>query len=252
MKFAAAMFLAWMTLIIISGCSNEEPVDFSNERARIRRPIKRPPQDIKTKEVSKTFRAVTAPEKKISNTTGPSGKKETKKTEVDTEKEKTDFYTTKKGDSLLSISAKENVYGDPIKWPILYRYNRKSLSGIFGKGDFPDMELPENITLKIITPDEFKETLRKRPRNYMVVNVFSSHQMEKIAPYAIKLVDNNYPVYLTRLDMNGEEWLRLRVGFFDTREDANKVSEKIKSLIDISDIWVTTVGDVEFGEFGGY
>ena len=79
MKFAAAMFLAWMTLIIISGCSNEEPVDFSNERARIRRPIKRPPQDIKTKEVSKTFRAVTAPEKKISNTTGPSGKKETKK-----------------------------------------------------------------------------------------------------------------------------------------------------------------------------
>jgi hypothetical protein len=253
MKFAAAMFLAGMTLIIISGCSNEEEsLDFSDENARIRRPIKKPPQDMKIREVSEISRHETAPENKNLNVTESSEKRKPIKTGVDTGKKKTGFYTTKKGDSLLSIAAKDEIYGDPLKWTILYRYNRESLSGIFGKGDLPDMELPENIPLKIITTGEFKENLQNKSRSYVVINVLSSRQMEKIAPYAIRIIDNNYPVYLTRLEIEGEEWLRLRVGFFDTREDAEKVNKRIKTLIDIPDIWVTTVGDIEFGEFGGY
>ncbi len=252
MKFAAAMLLACMTLIILHGCSKEEPVNLTDKRTHVRRPIEKAPYDMETDEISETFVLNAAPETKTSGSAAPSEQKDPINAEEDTGGKKTGFYTTKKGDSLLSIAAKDEIYGDSIKWPMLYRHNRDSLSGIFKEGDLPEKELPESISLKIMTQNEIANNLQKRSGNYEVVNIISSPEMAKIAPYAVRLIDNNYPVYITRVDIEGKEWLRLRVGFFKTREESGKTGERIKSLINISDIWLTTVGDIEFGEFGGY
>jgi nucleoid-associated protein YgaU len=37
-----------------------------------------------------------------------------------------DTYVVKRGDSLWSIASKQDVYGDPYKWPLLYKYNTRN------------------------------------------------------------------------------------------------------------------------------
>jgi len=57
---------------------------------------------------------------------------------------------------------------------------------------------------------------------------------------------------MTRVEVEGKEWMRLRVGFFGQKEDAEEEGKKLMEILGFSDIWTTKVGDIERGEFGGY
>ena len=117
---------------------------------------------------------------------------------------------------------------------------------------FPERDLPKGIKLKILTPDEVEKNLRERPREYWVINVLSSPQKERIIPHVIRLIDNGYPVYITRAKVKGKDWMRLRIGFFSQKKDADKEGKNLMERLNFSDVWTTKTGDMEFGEFGGY
>jgi hypothetical protein len=80
----------------------------------------------------------------------------------------------------------------------------------------------------------------------------SSPKKERVVPNAVRLMKNGYYVYVTRTKVRGKDWMRLRVGFFSLKKDADVESKKIMALINIPEVWITNAGAEESKEFGGY
>ena len=250
---AIAISICLTCLITGMGCSKDEPSPYFEKEAVVRKPINNPVQE---------KRETLTPSQNVASR--PAVKKE-KPVEADsieisvndeepatiTEDNK-GIYVTDKGDSLSIIAKRKDVYGDSLKWPILYRLNKEKFHQLPKDLDFPEREISKGTRLDIITMDEMKENLKNRPKNYWVINVISSPQMDRIVPNVLKLIDNGYPAYITLVNIKGEDWIRIRIGFFGDRKDAEKEGEKIMATLKITDIWTTKVGDEERGEFGGY
>jgi hypothetical protein len=128
----------------------------------------------------------------------------------------------------------------------------KALDGLAKDVTFPNAEMPAGIRLKIVSSLEVQENLTKSPKDYWIINVISAQEEEVIVPHVIKLIKSGYPVYITTTDIKGKEWMRLRVGFYGQKEDADREGEKLMEILGFKDIWTTKVGDIERGEFGGY
>ena len=260
MKVAAYVISFCVTLFILGiGCSKEEPPPSPEKKVKVRKPIKRPVQ--KKAQASTTLEAT----KSISKTTvakdvktiageekGPGTEETVAKEKKEIIEEEKGYYITKKGDTISMIAGKKDVYGDPLKWPILYHANRDKLDKISNSENFPDREISAGTRLKIRSPEEARENLKKRPKNYWVVNVLSSPKKERVVPNTVRLIKNGYKAYITRIKVKGKDWMRLRVGFFKSKKDADKEGKKLMAMLKLSDIWTTKVGDQELGKFGGY
>jgi len=259
MKVSAIIIALYLTVFILGpGCSKEEEPAPVLKRPKVVKPIKRPapekgeasitdektrPEpkqkksiDIKTAKVEK--RAMTTPAK-------PTKQKETSVTR------KPAYYVVKKGNSLSMIAGREDIYGDPLKWPILYRLNRDKLGNIDLGEDFADRDLPEGLKLKIITPEAASDTLTEKIDNPWVLNVLSVTTKKEIIPVAVKLMNNGCSVYIIKARVKGKDWMRLRVGFFKNKAAANKEGKRIMSLLNHSGPWVTKADKKELEEFGG-
>ena len=258
MKVSAATISVCLTLFLWCGsCSREEPPPV--QKIKVVKPIKIPaPEKAETsvtdeEEKTKTgvkeaeeVKTAAVEEKALTMPETDAREKETAMKEV------TGYYTAKSGDSLSAIAAREDVYGDPSKWPILYRLNTDELGKLKLGEIFPDRELPEGVRLKIISPDEVRENLKTRVHNVWAVNVLSATTNTKIIPPAIRLINNGYPAYITRAKVKGKDWIRLRVGFFKNRTEADTEDKKIMAMLKLTDSWVTKAGKKELEEFGGY
>jgi hypothetical protein len=254
MKGTAALVFIWAIFIFIgTGCSGEEPSSSPQENVVVRRPIEGVPQgkaetDTANLDVShepfsrkETGERVAAVEEKV--------KEKKEEGQGGTEK---GYYITERGDSLAKIASRKDVYGDRLKWPIIYRLNMDVLDGFARDLTFPDKEIPAGIRLKIVSSLKVQENLTKSPKDYWIINVLSAREEEVIVPYAIKLIRSGYPAYITTADINGKEWMRLRVGFYGQKEVADREGGKLMEILGFTDIWTTKVGDIERGEFGGY
>jgi len=260
MKFSAIIISICLTLILwFGGCSREKPPPPPDKKYKVVMPIKRPvPQKADTSLPSKQEKAKEEPEETAEVKTAAVEEKAIKPPETETmEKESaaeevTGYYIVKKGDSLSSIAGRDDVYGDPLKWPILYRLNMDKLDALEAGEDFLGRELPEGVMLKIITPDEAGRILKRRLNNLWVVNVLSATTKGEIIPSAIRLIRSGYPVYITSAKVKGGDWIRLRVGFFKNKTEADTEGRKIMTVLDIANSWVTKAGKRELEGFGGY
>jgi len=260
MKVLATIISICLTLFLVCvSCSREEPAPPPVQKTKVRKHIKMPPPE-------KAKTSITSGEEKAKTEAKEGGKVKTaaieeralKTPETDGGENETEieevigYYIAKKGDSLSSIAAREDVYGDPLKWPILYRLNMDKLGKLqFGEG-LPDGEVPEGLRLRILSPNEIRENLKRIGHNVWVVSVLSGTTDREIIPAAIRLIRNGYPVYITRVTVKAKDWMRLRVGFFKNRSDADKEGKKIRSMLNLHDSWITKVGKQELEEFGGY
>ena len=84
------------------------------------------------------------------------------------------------------------------------------------------------------------------------VNVQSARNREEVFPATIRLLQEGFPVYLTWVKVKGKDWIRLRVGFFESRAEAEGQGKKIMALLNFDDLWVTKVNKLEFSKFAGY
>jgi hypothetical protein len=249
MKGTAALVFIWVIFILIgTGCSREEPSLSPEENIVVRRPIEAAPQE--KAETGTAYLDVNHQEtgERVAEVEG----KAREKKEEDQGETGKGYYITERGDSLSKIAGRKDVYGDRLKWPIIYRLNMDVLDGLARDLTFPDAEIPAGIRLKIVSSLKVQENLTKGPKDYWIINVLSAREEEVIAPHAIKLIRSGYPAYITTADIDGKEWMRLRVGFYGQKEVADREGKKLMEILGFTDIWTTKVGDMERGEFGGY
>jgi hypothetical protein len=166
--------------------------------------------------------------------------------------EKPGYYTVEVGDSLSTVAAKPEVYRNALKWPVLYRLNADKLGDMEPGADLPDRELPEGLKLRFITPEEARKNLEANADEPWVVNVLSATNYKRIVPATIGLIQQGYPVYLTSAVVEGRDWMRLRIGFFKSRSEAEAEGERIMTKLDFADSWTTKIGEQELGEYGGF
>jgi hypothetical protein len=167
-------------------------------------------------------------------------------------KQEDGHYKVRKGDSLFSIAGREDVYGDPIKWPSLFRLNMDQLSEIEALKGLNQEDLPEGLDLRFVTAQEAQKNLAKLGPKSWVVNVLSSRTPEKLLPPALKLMQNGYRVYIMTVEVKGEEWMRLRVGFFEDKSEAAEAGREIISVLNSGKPWIVKIDQRELEEFGGY
>ena len=254
-----------LTLFLsFAGCSTEEEALPPIKPKKVVKPIKKPPppptKKVETPPAARVGLKPAKPEekKKVDVRRAAVPAKVLEKSDIEEAKEGTParqergYYFIKKGDSLSSIAERKDVYGDPLKWPILCRFNMDKLGKMEPGEDFPDRPLPQGVRLKIITPDEEKENLEKRANKVWVVNVISTPNRKEIIPATMKLLEKGYLAYITRTKVKGKDYMRLRVGFFGKKAEADAEGDKIKALLGLGDPWKTKAGKEEFQDFAGY
>jgi hypothetical protein len=170
---------------------------------------------------------------------------------VKTQPETQGAYIVKTGEGLSEIAASDEVYGDPLKWPILYFYNMNKIGELQLVDGFLKRSLAEGESLRIITAREARENLQQRSGRAYAVNVLSARSQKGLISSAIRLMREGYPVYITSAEIDGVRWMRLRVGFFETKIEASLQRMKINDLLRIHNSWVTETEQEEIEEFGG-
>lgn len=161
-------------------------------------------------------------------------------------------YTVRQGDTLASIASQEKVYADPLKWLVLYRHNLKELGELKGAADLPERPLHPGMRLRTVTLHEYEQNLKKRGTDLHVVNVLSTAHNEKAVQTAVQVIQMGYLAYLTKAKSEGKEWIRLRVGFFKTKIEADQEGKKIMDSLRLPKIWSSKVAQHEFEKYAGY
>jgi hypothetical protein len=281
-RIRVAVLCICFALVFLEACSKEEPKEVQTTKVVV--PIEQPAQESSPaalteeearSEPEETSTGVTetiSPEEK--QPASPSLKE--KPDEPIAIKEENGYYKVQKSDTLYKIAGRKDVYDDPLKWPSLFRLNMDSLgemkvakafnvkwSSLFkltpDTSDamkvleaFENEELPEGLNLKYVTKKEAKENLDKAAQKTWVVNAISSQNTKSLVPPAISLMKNGYRVYISKARVKEQDWMRLRVGFFETYQEAADVGEKIMSMLGENEAWVTKIAQSELEEFGGY
>jgi len=233
-----------LSILLISslsvvGCSEKKSND-SDRKVVVKKAITAPPEEKITKKAPAVIEAAPATETdKPAETTKP-------------EKAEEKFYAAKGNESLSDIAAKDEVYGEPLKWILLYRFNRDAFDGVEKDETFPDRFIPAEVKIKVISQGDAGKALMTGVKDHWVVNVLSSPEEKKIVPDAVRLADNGYPAYITRANVKGQDYIRLRVGFYEEKPEADAAGRKIAEVLNVSDIWTTRADASEYKEFGGY
>jgi tetratricopeptide (TPR) repeat protein len=163
------------------------------------------------------------------------------------------FYMVGKDDSLLDIARRKDVYGDALKWPSLFRLNMRALGNLKVTESLPMERLPEGLRLKYVSRGEASENLAAVVDRVWIVDVASAKAMKDLVPFTIQLMKKGYHAYLTKSELAGEQWIRLRVGFYKDILEALTASEHAKAFLNLSESPMPVkIGRKELERFAGY
>jgi len=252
--FSTTILICLLSMAWFSGCSSDEKPQSPLPPPKIVKPIakpapKEPVYPVSADQEKGGIETETSLSVEAAMTTGPGSPTAQKQ---QTPQEEGRYHTVRKGESLASIAGLQGTYRDPLKWPLIFRTNVKKLENVPAGEALPDTPLPEGMRLRIVTAEEAKKNIRNRTGHHWVINVLSSTSEAEIALAAGVLAKKGYPIYITQGQVKGKEWMRLRVGFFESKRDADALGKKIQELLNLGDSWITTVGQDEFREFGGF
>lgn len=166
------------------------------------------------------------------------------------------IHVVTKGETLESIAARKDMYGDPIKWCLIYMLNLEELSMLYTNPEiFSVTKLPEGLTLMILLPEESRKRaaeLYKPDDELWVLNIRSVQAVENLRDPAARLIDEGYLTYITKIELKGETWYRLRVGFFRSELQARQRAQVLSILLSLPDIWVQKAKGPEILNYIGY
>ena len=266
MKVFIPLVLIGMTILLWgTGCSKDEDQPLQAKRPKVVMPIVKPSTEEIKNPVNTERPEIQSPAEQTPEVVSPTGqapepepKQGTKPPEAVAPENKGEmaeepgFYSVKKGESLAGISGRIEVYGNSLNWPILFRHNLDKLESEEIEDSIPDMIIREDVKLRIVTPDEMRENLKKRADKFWVINIMSARDGKEVVAPAIKLIKGGYFVYITSANVKGKPYERLRVGFFKDRKEAEQAGKKIISLLNVNEVWPTKITKSEQEEYAGY
>jgi cell division septation protein DedD len=270
LALVALCAVGWMT-----GCTSDEPPPPAPEPEVVRKTIETPPNPagaaskseegvpapvpepeetgVSVEEAAagepmedREESGVTGPETATASTGRPAEARVAAEAEPDTEE---GSYLVQPGDSLAVVAGREDVFGDPLKWPVLFQLNREKLSGMTLDERLPERALPEGIRIRYRLGPEERGRTERRTEQTWVVNVISSPTADRIDGPAARLLERGYPVYISRAVVKGQKWMRLRVGFYESRDAAVKAGGRLQEILDQEDSWPVRIGPEETAEF---
>jgi len=164
------------------------------------------------------------------------------------------IYPTETGDTLRNIASRADVLRDPLRWIFLYRLNRDELARIkVPPAKIADVPLPAGLNIIYISPEEArKQAVKKAAGRTWVVNLFSSTKDREVETLAVRLADEGYNPYITRIFSKKNTWFRLRAGFFADHDQASEAGRKMISLLGLPKFWVLQAQVKEITEHSGY
>jgi type IV secretory pathway VirB10-like protein len=273
MKASMVRIFIVVLLFALGACSGEDqqppqtpppkvvqPIKPSTSTADIEKPTTTAAEEKKPQaaEKTQTEKPASAPDRPtVAPTPAPEEKKVASEEPTTAQAKKKDkeepgTYLVKKGDTLSNTAARSDILKDPLKWTILLSLNKDKLGEWATGENLPDRELPQGTKLKVMTAKEARANLKKATAALWVVNVLSSTTSAEIVPPAVTLVKQGYPVYIVRANVKGKDYMRLRVGFFKNRIEADDVGKRIKEQLSFQDSWSTKADKEEYEEVAGF
>ncbi len=247
----AAVLWGFLAFLVFPGCSEEENFPPPRQKQKVVRPAPVPEIE-KKKPILIVEEKRKNPEEEEIATKEPAPERKPPETQEEPKgKEEGPHYVVRDRVSLSTIAGREEVYQDPLKWVMLVRFNLEELSQLPETPHFAEEKLPEGTTLRIVMPRQ-SAVEEKKADHLWVVNVMSARTNEEIVPLAVRLVRRGFPVYVTRTQVKGKEWMRLRVGFFAAKAEAQEVGKKIKETVRVEEPWIVKAGKEEHAEFAGF
>jgi hypothetical protein len=160
------------------------------------------------------------------------------------------LYTVRESGTLLEIAQRPDVYGDALKWPALFRHNMNKFQSA---ADLLSQPVPRGTRLRVVTPDRASKESATADERFWVVNAATVRTLDRTAPLATALMRRGYRVYLMKTELAGEQWIRLRVGFYPTILEAMAVCNQIRPLMpDSGEPCVSKIDAEEFEKNAGY
>gem|GEM_PF-1346161 len=160
-------------------------------------------------------------------------------------------YVVQQGESLFSISASQEVYSDPFKWPLLLWVNLTILDTMGGKGAVEHRELPPGTKVRFFTREEIEDNLKNLGNKRWVINMVSDKTTKGMSRIIVKLARAGIPSYIVMSRIRGEVWFRLRSGFFATSSEAKKMKKRIEEVAGLRGLWLSKVSAQELKAYGG-
>ena len=71
-----------------------------------------------------------------------------------------------------------------------------------------------------------------------MVQVFSSHDREQAQKIVDQLTDGGQPAYMSPTEVDGQTMFRVRIGPFQSREQAERVADQVKRKYRL-ETWIT-------------
>ncbi|MBN1614768.1 MAG: hypothetical protein JW950_09910 [Deltaproteobacteria bacterium] len=164
------------------------------------------------------------------------------------------IHVTIDGETLGGIAGQSRIYGDNLKWPLIYLLNREELGKLrLAPEALSITPLPAGLVLAIMLPEEArKRSARAAEEKPWVINILSSLNANEITPMVVRLIDGGYFAYISEWHYKDKRWKRLRVGFFADRETANEQGRKITEKLGLSTFWTVKADWDELNEYAGY
>lgn len=116
------------------------------------------------------------------------------------------------------------------------------------------MEKKEEVVKKeeVIKEKEVTKKEEVQKKENWVVHVASVKTQEQAMIYKERLMAAGFPAYSITTKVRGEDWIRVRVGFFNNREEAQKTGNEVeKKLIAKGPYWITNVSKKEMEDLLG-
>jgi hypothetical protein len=132
------------------------------------------------------------------------------------------FYQVKPGDTLSKIAALPEIYGDYSKWDLLYLANPEVVDYFYRKERIPYVVLQPGVRLRIPDLYEGESLLNAEAKGrFWVVQLSSNLKLLYALLAATQLKDLGH-VYVMEDTSSKEVWYVVRIGFFESKEEANE------------------------------
>ncbi len=241
--FAFVAFLA--SCLAASGCSQQDSEE-APERQKVVVKIQRPPMPVQKPSASEPVN-IEASHKPVQHERKAAGQSPGLQ-----DHEQEGWYPVTDQDTLIIVAGNSRVYSDPYKWPSLLRLNLDKLESFGLTPGLEGRQLPAGIRLRYLTPQEVEHRRTELQGHKWVVNILSDKGSKRISALALKLLKARIPVYIAKAEIKGQQWLRLRTGFFASIAEAKKIKAKIEQITGLKGLWVAKISDQEFQKYAGY